>query len=98
MTTETSTDTLAAARRLAGFAGELSSAAIARAAELANVSTDDVRCVKYERPPTVLGELLGTNAAAPIGRGIDLSAIVNLAAPRAYYLWTWLPTAMANSR
>ena len=35
--------------------------AINRAAELAGVSTDDVRCVKYEKPTTFVGELLGVD-------------------------------------
>ncbi len=42
--------------------------AIARAAELAHVNADNVRCVKYERPPGLFGEVLGTNAAAPAGQ------------------------------
>jgi protease-4 len=72
--------------------------AIARAAELANVSTDDVRCVKYEKPPSVIGELLGTDASAARRGGIDLSSLFDLATPRAYYLWTWLPAGLSNSR
>jgi protease IV len=73
-------------------------AAITRAAELANVSTDDVRCVKYEKPPSVLGELLGSNARAAGRGGLDLATLFDLATPRAYYLWTWLPAATANTR
>jgi protease-4 len=70
--------------------------AVARAAELANVSTGDVRCVKYDRPPGLFGGLIGANAAGDAGR-LDLSALFNLATPRAYYLWTWLPAAITNS-
>ena len=36
--------------------------AIKRAAELANVSTDEVRCVKYEPPRTFASELFGAEA------------------------------------
>jgi protease IV len=72
--------------------------AIERAAELAGYSTSDLRCVKYERPPSLLGGLMGASATAPPGSPIDLAALLNLATPRAYYLWTWLPAAMANSR
>jgi protease-4 len=72
--------------------------AVARAAELAGKTTDEVRCVKYEEPPTLLGSLVGTGASAPTGRGVNLGAILDLTVPRAYYLWSWLPTLMTNSR
>jgi protease-4 len=72
--------------------------AVARAAELAKVSTSDVRCVKYERPPGILGGLIGASAR-PTGDGLmNLSDLVNLTTPRAYYLWTSLPAAISNSR
>ena len=61
-----------------------------RAAELAGVSTDEVRCVKYEPPPTFVGELLGVRArrhSVAATRSIP-PALLDLAAPRAYYLWT----------
>jgi protease-4 len=71
--------------------------AVARAAEMAGKTTDEVRCVKYEEPPTLIGSLVGTGASVPGGRGIDLGAFIDLTAPRAYYLWSWLPTIMTNS-
>lgn len=72
-------------------------AAIERAAELAGVKPAEVRCVKYEQPPTLMGELVGVTApAAPRGQ-IDLAAVLDLLTPRAYYLWTWLPAALSNS-
>jgi hypothetical protein len=27
----------------------------------------------------------------------DLSAVLDLATPRAYYLWSWLPATLSNS-
>lgn len=72
--------------------------AVARAAELAGCKTDDVRCVKYEPTPTLMGELLGSQAKAPMNARLDLAQILDLTAPRAYYLWTWLPALMSNSR
>ena len=36
--------------------------AVARAAELAGVSLEDVRCVKYKKPPAALDALLGVDA------------------------------------
>jgi protease-4 len=73
-------------------------AAIARAAELAEVELSDVRCVEFEKSPTLLGELVG--AAAPNReRGqIDWAGLLDQLTPRAYYLWTWLPAAMSSSR
>ncbi len=70
--------------------------AVGRAAELASVSKDDVRCVKYQQPPTLLGELTGGQVAAST-RGPDVQALLDLTTPRAYYLWTWLPSLLNNS-
>ena len=71
--------------------------AVARAAELANVSTSEVRCVKYERPQALFGELFGISAAAAEDRP-GLAALMNSFSPRAYYLWSWLPPAVQNLR
>ena len=72
-------------------------AAIARATELAGESPDTVRCVKYERRPTLFSELLGSNSQVTPARGsADISALLDLTTPRAYFLWSWLPTAMSN--
>jgi protease-4 len=73
--------------------------AIARAAELAGASTDDVRCVKYEKRPTFFGEMLGSESGIRPARGsVDVSALIDLASPRAYYLWSWLPSTLSNSK
>jgi protease-4 len=73
-------------------------AAIARATELAGENASSVRCVKYEKRPTFFGSVLGSETQVP-ARGIaDLSAVLDLATPRAYYLWSWLPTALSNSK
>ena len=67
--------------------------AIKRAAELAGVSAADVRCVKYEKPRSFVNELLGVDTVAPAGYTLDAASLLDLAAPRAYYLWTMLPAA-----
>jgi protease IV len=72
--------------------------AIARAAELADVNLSDVRCIKYEERPTVLGELLGASAPNPSRGQLDWATLLDQLTPRAYYLWTWLPAAMSNTR
>ncbi|HMO84566.1 MAG TPA: signal peptide peptidase SppA [Lacipirellulaceae bacterium] len=72
--------------------------AVARAAELADRNVDSLRCVKYEQPPTSLKMLLGAESPLiPAGR-TDLTALLELTAPRAYYLCTWLPSAIAIGR
>ncbi len=72
--------------------------AINRAAELAGRKPDSLRCVQYEEPPTSLGMLLGVDSGVlPAGK-TGLSAILDLAAPRAYYICTWLPAVLSNSR
>jgi protease-4 len=72
-------------------------AAIARATELAGESPDTVRCVKYERRPTFFSSLLGADSrVAPAHASVDVSALIDLASPRAYYLWSWLPAALSS--
>ena len=72
--------------------------AIARVAELAGESEDDVRCVKYEKPPTLVDAFVGASARPQLRGNIDLAGMLDLATPRAYYLWSWVPVAMSNSR
>lgn len=72
--------------------------AIARATELAGENADTVRCVRYEKRPTLFGSLLGAESNVPARSMANLSALIDLATPRAYYLWSWLPAAMSNSR
>ena len=72
--------------------------AIERAAELAGYSTDDVRCVKYRRPPSALDVLFGSQASS-LDRGErSLASLLDLTTPRAYYLFTLLPSLLSNSQ
>jgi protease-4 len=72
--------------------------AIARVAEIAGKRTDDLRCVKYEQPPSLIETLAGAESPlGPSGR-VDLGALIDLTTPRAYYLWSWLPAAMSNTK
>ncbi len=68
--------------------------AVERAAELAGLDADNVRVVKYERPPSLLNMALGGGQAK--SGAMNLSALLDLTAPRAYYLSTWLPAIVAN--
>jgi protease IV len=73
-------------------------AAIERAAELAGRKSDTLRCVEYNEPATSLKALIGAKGGLlPSGRS-ELAALLDLTAPRAYYLCTWLPAVLSNSR
>lgn len=73
--------------------------AITRATELSGENADSVRCIKYEKRPTIFGELLGADSSVRPARGsMDISALIDLAAPRAYYLWSWLPAALSSPK
>ena len=72
--------------------------AIERAAELAGYDPDELRCVKYEKPPTTISSLLRAKTSPPQLLGEDLRGFLDLTAPRAYYLCTWLPSILSNSK
>jgi protease-4 len=65
---------------------------------LNGANPDDVRVVKYTAPKGLLNQaLFGPSASSDLsslarGSRLDLSALLDLTAPRAYYLCTWLPT------
>ena len=74
-------------------------AAIARVTTLAGETPETVRCVKYEKRPSFLGELMGSDSRLSPSRGsVDMSALLDLASPKAYYLWSWLPAALSSSK
>lgn len=68
--------------------------AIDRAIELASLDRDNVRVVKYNKP-TGLFDFVN-----PLGKSasVDLGTILDLSAPRAYYLTTSLPALVHSSR
>ncbi len=68
--------------------------AIDRAIKLAGLNEKNVKVVKYKPEPNLASILMGANTAKP---NIDLTAILDLSTPRAYYLATWLPATMASS-
>ena len=68
--------------------------AIERAIELASLDPDDVRVVRYKREPNLGDILMGARFG---GRRSELAALLDMTAPRGYYLCTWLP-ALASSR
>ncbi len=72
--------------------------AIERAAELAGRDLETVRCVKYDEPTPSLATLLSAKSSQPSLLGADLRSFLDMTAPRAYYLCTWLPSVLSNSK
>jgi hypothetical protein len=72
--------------------------AIERVLELTGETEDNVRCVKYKKQPTLVDAIVGSDARPSMRGGVDLGALIDLTTPRAYYLWSWLPAVMSNSR
>jgi len=73
-------------------------AAIERAKELAHLDDQDVRVVEYQRKVPALVEALGGAQRPKVGlSNMSLNGLLDLTAPRDYYLATWLP-ALLKSR
>ncbi len=69
--------------------------ALERAIALAGVDKDDVEVVKYKPEPTLADVLLGVQAQKPT---LDLSALLDMTVPRAYYLCTRMPPVLVNRK
>ena len=69
--------------------------AVDRAIELAGVDRENYRVVEYEPEPTLANLFFGDTAQS---RAPDLSSLLDLASPKAYSLYTWLPAAISNQR
>jgi protease-4 len=68
--------------------------AVDRAIELAKLDPRNVRVVKYTPPESLFGSMLvGPSAQSA---GLNLSALLEMTTPRAYYLCSWLPSLIAN--
>ena len=63
--------------------------AIDRAIRLAHLDKDNVKVVKYKAEPRLSDLLFGIQGRQQ--QSLDLSALLEAATPRAYYLCTWLP-------
>jgi protease IV len=69
--------------------------AIDRAIVLAGLDSSNVRVVKYQKPVNLIDQLVyGPSSRAP---RFDLESLLDLAAPRAYYLCTLLPAAVRKA-
>ena len=69
--------------------------AIARAAELAGLSTDEATTVEYNAPPSLFGDI---SLIQSRGSSSEVSLLVEMSVPRAYYLTTTLPLLMSTDR
>lgn len=68
--------------------------AVDRAIELAKLDPAKVRVVKYKKQKGLLDDaLFGSSAQSQAG----LAGLLDLASPRAYFLWTWLPAAVSSA-
>ncbi len=68
-------------------------AAIDRAIELAGVDRNNTQVIRYKRIPSLTSLLLGAQAQS---RGFDLQQLLDLSAPKAYYMATGLPPLVRN--
>jgi protease-4 len=67
--------------------------AVDRAVELAGLTKDTARVVKYTKPKGVLDEVLGGQQT---GARFSLEAFAELATPRAWYLCSWWPAIVRS--
>jgi len=69
--------------------------AVDRAIALTGLDEDEVEVVRYKPEPTLTDLLLGAKAQS---RTPDVATLLDMTAPRAYYLSTSLPALVASSR
>jgi protease-4 len=67
--------------------------AVDRAVELAGLTKDTARVVKYTKPKALLDEVLGGQSP---GAGVSLATLAELATPRAWYLCSWWPALVRS--
>jgi protease-4 len=68
--------------------------AVERAMQLANLDKSTTRVVKYAPPESLLGNAL-FGPTSQEGK-VNLAALLDLTAPRAYYLCSWLPSLVVS--
>jgi protease-4 len=72
--------------------------AIQRAAELAGRDPSELRCIEYQEPGVSLSDLVNVRSGQTSILSGDLGSLLDLTAPRAYYLCTWLPSILSNTK
>ena len=67
--------------------------AIDRVIEMAGLDKENVRVVKYVKPPTFADALFGSQSQS---QGLNLAALADLSVPQAYYIYSNLPAALTT--
>jgi protease-4 len=73
-----------------GFLGD----AVARAVELAGLTAETARAVKYTKPKGLLDEIVGGGSGA--ASRLSLEAFAELTTPRGWYLCSWAPAVVRS--
>ncbi|GAB6164856.1 hypothetical protein JCM19992_08560 [Thermostilla marina] len=68
--------------------------AVDRAVELAGLSKDDVRVIRYRKEPTLSDILLGSDVKTSLRQSSRFEDLLDLTVPKAYYLYGDLPTLL----
>ena len=68
--------------------------AVSRAVELAGLSAETARVIRYKQPRGLLDEVLG--GASQAGAAASLRTLAEWTTPRAWYLCTWWPAVVAS--
>ena len=69
--------------------------AVAKAIVLAGLDKDDVTVVEYRREPNLADVLMGTQTK---NRRLDLATMLDMTAPRAFFLCSWLPPLISSTK
>jgi protease IV len=69
--------------------------AVDRAIKLAKLDKEKVKVVKYKAEPRISDVIFGQSRIQP---SFDLAAMLDSAAPRAYYICTWLPVIAGTEK
>jgi protease IV len=70
--------------------------AVDRAIQLASLDPEKVRVINYTQPKGLIDSTLFGPSASASAPQLNLSAAFDLATPRAYFLYTWLPALLTN--
>ena len=73
-------------------------AAIERVAELSGHDLKELRCVQYQKQPSTFDALMGVQTRRDHSFPINVMSLLDFTTPRAYYLYTGLPSLFTNTQ